>query len=194
MIIEGICTTLNPDGTVNIAPMGPVVNEELTSFLFRPFQSSTTFKNLKATGLGVFHVTDDVGMIARTAIGKLESQPEILVPEVVEGAVIANACRWYEFEVVSIDDSNQRSEITTQLKHVGHLRDYWGQNRARNAILEAAILATRLHILDAKDVGKQVASLKIIVEKTANETDAETFMLLEQHIEATLESIKSNSI
>ncbi|WP_417848290.1 DUF447 domain-containing protein [Thalassoglobus sp.] len=193
MIIEGLCTTLNPDGSVNIAPMGPVVNEELTSFLFRPFQSSTTFQNLKKTGQGVFHVTDEVDVIAKTAIGQLETQPELLAAKEIQGKVIATACRWYEFEVVSIDDSQQRTEITTELKHVGHLRDYWGQNRARNAILEAAILATRLHILDTKGVNKQIASLKIIVEKTANEKDAETFTLIERYISETIASIKSNS-
>lgn len=182
MIIEGLCTTTNPDGTINIAPMGPIVNEELTTFLFRPFQTSTTFQNLKATGCGVFHVTDDVEMIARAAIGKLEETPELLCAEVVSGKVIASACRWYEFTVVSIDETNQRSEITTELKHVGHLREYWGQNRARNAILEAAILCTRLHILDANDVRDQFERFEIIVEKTANAADVETFEILKEYV------------
>ncbi|MBT5020976.1 DUF447 family protein [Planctomicrobium sp.] len=182
MIIEGLCTTQNKDGVVNIAPMGPIVNEDLTSFFFRPFQSSTTFQNLKETGCGVFHVTDDVGLIARAAIGKLESLPELLPAKEIDGHVIASACRWYEFQVESIDESSQRSEITTNLQHVGHLRDYWGQNRARNVILEAAILCTRLHILDADEVSRQFEGFEIIVEKTASPTDAETFQLLKSYV------------
>ncbi len=187
MIIEGLCTTTNPDGTINIAPMGPIVNEELTTFLFRPFQSSTTFQNLKAADCGVFHVTDDVDMIARAAIGELEETPELLPAKEVDGKVITSACRWYEFTVVSIDESNQRSEITTKLKHVGHLRDYWGLNRARNAILEAAIVATRLHILDANDVQTQMQQLEVIVQKTANAADAETFEFLKTYVASRFE-------
>src|SRR6478752_2855462 len=60
MIIEGFLTTISADGTVNIAPMGPIVDEDWRRLLFRPFQSSQTFANLRRTGRGVFHVTDDV--------------------------------------------------------------------------------------------------------------------------------------
>lgn len=182
MIIEGVCTTINDDGSPNIAPMGPVVNEELTNFLFRPFQTSATFQNLKRTGQGVFHVTDDVGLIARAAIGKLDKLPELKPAEHVHGNIIQSACRWYEFEVVAIDDSHQRSEISTHIVHQGTLRDYWGFNRARHAILEAAILATRLHILDRSEIMKQMETFQVIVDKTASASDVETFELLSEYI------------
>lgn len=162
--------------------MGPIVNEELTQFLFRPFQSSTTFRNLKQTGCGVFHVTDDVGLIARAAIGQLEQQPEYIETQVVPGKVLAHACRWYEFEVVNIDDSQPRSEIVTRLMHVGHIREFWGLNRAKHAILEAAILATRLHLLQRDEVHSQMLNLETIVDKTASPADRETFELLKRFI------------
>ena len=60
MILEGLMTTVNADGTVNVSPMGPRVDAGLTTFTLRPFQTSTTYCNLKRTGMGVFHVTDDV--------------------------------------------------------------------------------------------------------------------------------------
>ena len=183
MIIEGLCTTTNVDGSTNIAPMGPIVDHDLTTFLFRPFQTSTTFQNLKRTGCGVFHVTDDVGMIARAAIGKLDHRPELFPSKIIDGFVIASACRWYEFEVVDIVDTHQRSEITTELKHVGRLRDFWGLNRAKHAILEAAITATRIHLFDPEKIEAQLAELKIIVEKTASDDDRRTFEFLESFIE-----------
>src|SRR5690606_15080962 len=77
MILEGLMVTTNPDGTPNISPMGPIVNEEaeqggpLTELVLRPYHTSTTYANLKRTGEGVFHVTDDVLMIARAAVGRL---------------------------------------------------------------------------------------------------------------------------
>ena len=71
MILEGIVTTLNDDATLNIAPMGPRVDPgtNLARFELRPYRSSTTYHNLKARGEGVFHVTDDVLLLAQTAIG-----------------------------------------------------------------------------------------------------------------------------
>ena len=56
MILEGIVTTINDDGTLNIAPMGPRVDNSasLARFDLRPFRTSTTYRNLKARGEGVF--------------------------------------------------------------------------------------------------------------------------------------------
>jgi len=64
-ILEGIVTTYNENGTVNISPMGPIVDEPITKFVFRPYRTSTTYQNLKRTGKGVFHVTDDVELFAQ---------------------------------------------------------------------------------------------------------------------------------
>ena len=54
MILEGIVTTINADGTVNISPMGPIVDAALTRLELRPFQTSTTFQNLRRTGRACF--------------------------------------------------------------------------------------------------------------------------------------------
>ena len=39
LIAEGIVTTVNPDGSANISPMGPRVNRDFTRLVLRPFQS-----------------------------------------------------------------------------------------------------------------------------------------------------------
>ena len=71
MILEGIVTTLNLEGALNIAPMGPQVDSDsaMARFVLRPYRTATTYQNLKARGEGVFHVTDDVLLLAQTAIG-----------------------------------------------------------------------------------------------------------------------------
>ena len=71
-LLEGIVTTLDDDGTPHIAPMGPIVDGEFNVLLLRPFRTSTTYQNLKRTGQGVLHVTDDVELLARAAVGRLE--------------------------------------------------------------------------------------------------------------------------
>ena len=80
MILEGIVTTVNADGTLNISPMGPTIADDVQSdgkidqFVLRPFDTSTTFANLKRTRAGVLHVTDDVLLFARAAIGEAEGK------------------------------------------------------------------------------------------------------------------------
>jgi len=183
MILEGLCTTISPHGVVNIAPMGPVVDEQQTTFLFRPFQTSTTFANLKETGCGVFHVTDDVELIARAVIGELHQLPDLQPAVAVRGNVLANACRWYEFEVVAIDETHERTEIQTRIVHVGRIRDFWGFNRAKHAVLETAILASRLHLLSPEEVERQLLHLAVIVRKTAGRHEQTAFELLQDYIQ-----------
>ncbi|SFJ55591.1 DUF447 domain-containing protein [Planctomicrobium piriforme] len=186
VIVEGICTTRNADGTFNVAPMGPIVDPSLTSFLFRPFQSSTTFANLQATGCGVFHITDDVQLIAQAAVGKVDPRPEMFAAHSIDGAVLADCCRWYEFRVTSVDASASRTEIQTEVVHVGRVRDFFGFNRAKHAVLEAAILATRLHLLTPDDVNAQLERLKVMVEKTAGPKEQAAFEFLQQRIAGVL--------
>ena len=52
--------------------MGPQIGPDpsMKTFELRPYRSSTTYQNLKARGEGVFHVTDDVLLLAQTAIGE----------------------------------------------------------------------------------------------------------------------------
>lgn len=182
MILEGIVTTLNACGEVNIAPMGPIVDESMSVLQLRPFKTSTTFQNLRLRPYGVFHVVDDVLLLARAAIGQLQCTPELFPACKVPGLVLASACRWYEFEVVQFDDSQERSELRATVVHMGRLHDFFGFNRAKHAVLEAAILATRIHILPQAEILAQLAALAVPVHKTAGPQEREAFELLQNYI------------
>ena len=88
MILEGIVTTISPSGAVNIAPMGPRVNADVTSFVLRPYKTATTYHNLKFRGEGVFHVTDDVLLLAQAAVSRLDPLPEMLPAKSVAVALM----------------------------------------------------------------------------------------------------------
>lgn len=182
LILEGIVTTRNRDGTINVSPMGPLVDRELTSFLFRPFQTSRTYQNLKRERAGVFHVVDDVLLLARAAIDRIDEPPAFLQPEAVAGAVLEDACRWFEFEVASIDDSEPRTSIETRVVHAGELRPFWGFNRAKHAVLELAVLSTRLFLVSREEAETEVARLSVAIEKTAGDREQEAFDLLRRYI------------
>ena len=183
MILEGVVTTTNDDGTTNVAPMGPIVDESLKSIVLRPFRTSRTYANLKERPEGVLHVTDDVLLLARAAIGRLENSPDTHPAEHVAGAVLTDACRWYEFVVEQLDDSAERTRIEARVVHGGRHRDFFGFNRAKHAVLEAAILATRLHLLPEEEVREEFRRLAVPVEKTAGPREHEAFALLSQHVD-----------
>jgi hypothetical protein len=187
MILEGIVTTHNEDGTVNVSPMGPEVGDDtvLNQFVLKPFNTSQTYQNLKRSGVGVMHVTDDVLLIARAAIGQLTDAPTIDDRWGNHRLVLENACRWFEFEVVELDDEQQRTRIQCKTTQQGELRPFWGFNRAKHAVLEAAILATRVGILERQEIDQQMQQLEIIVGKTAGEQELAAFELIQRFLATT---------
>ncbi len=182
MILEGLVTSIGRTGTLNIAPMGPIVDESMTWLHLRPFQTSQTFRNLSEHPQGVFHVIDDVLLLAKAAIGKLDEIPETFPAETITGQVLKSACRWYEFEIESLDTTHERTDIHVRVLHVGRLRDHFGFNRAKHAVLEAAILATRLHLLSREEVERQLIALRAPVEKTAGPQELAAFELICNHV------------
>jgi len=182
LILEGIVTTQNADGSTNVAPMGPIVTADMRQLTLRPFQTSTTFANLARTRCGVFHIVDDVLLLAKAAVDRLDVMPALLPAQTVDGAILADACRWYEFKVTQIDDAYDRAELTAQVVDSGRIRDYFGLNRAKHAVLEAAILATRLHLIPPAEIQRQLAALRAPVEKTAGPREWEAFQFLERFV------------
>ncbi|WZO99889.1 DUF447 family protein [Isosphaeraceae bacterium EP7] len=183
MILEGIVTTLDLDGTLNIAPMGPQVDAsgDMARFTLRPFRSSTTYRNLKASGQGVLHVVDDVLLLARAAIGRALDAPT-RPAALVNGRILLDACRYYEFRVTSLDDAEERTTIGAETVESGRLRDPFGLNRAKHAVVEAAILATRIRILPLDTILADLDRLAPLVDKTGGPAELAAFRLLRDHI------------
>lgn len=182
MILEGLVTTRSSSGTINLAPMGPICNAELTEFIFRPFKTSTTYQNLTAHPEGVFHTTDDVLLIARGAIGQIGEMPEVVAASSIEGVRLADCCQSFEFRVTDFDASEDRTILTAQIvTRITH-RTFLGFNRAKHAVIEAAILATRLHLLAYEHVLSEFEKYQVIVEKTAGDQEFEAFDLLKDYV------------
>ena len=182
LILEGIVTTLNVDRTVNVSPMGPEVDESMRQLVLKPYRTSTTYHNLKRTGEGVFHVTDDVELLARAAVGTLDPLPELIDSTSVEGRILAGACRWYALRVASLDDSQDRTRIVCDVVDQGHLRDFFGFNRAKHAVLEAAILATRTGFLNPDEVLLEFDRLQSAVDKTGGVAEKRAFEFLFDYV------------
>jgi uncharacterized protein len=179
VILETIVTTVAADGAVNCAPMGVEWGE--TAIVLKPFLETATYRNVMATRSAVVNLTDDVRVFAKAAI----SNPVYpTVPAtVIKGVVLADCCTWRELEVRAIDSSPPRSRIETVVVHTGARREFIGFNRARHAVLEAAIYATRLHILERQFIESEMARLQTIVEKTAGPAEREAMAMLADHMQ-----------
>ncbi len=185
MIVESIVTSSDTEGKVNFAPMGVEWGEEL--IVIKPFLETTTFRNLRETGVAVVNITDDVSIFARAALASptFPAHPA----EKVKGVVLDAACSWREVEVVNVDDTPPRSRIETRVVHRGSQRDFIGFNRARGAVLEATILATRTHMLPAHHVQSELERLQVIVNKTAGEREHEAMNFVTAFVREKLDGI-----
>ena len=182
MIVETIVTTISADGAVNCAPMGvewtPDVEPE--TIVLKPFLETATYRNVLATGTAVVNLIDDVRVFAKAAI----SNPayETVPAHVVRGVALADACSWRELEVTAIDSTPPRSRIDTRTVHRQVRREFIGFNRARHAVLETAIYATRVHLLAREYLLSEVERLQVIVDKTAGPREFEAMALLVEYI------------
>lgn len=156
------------------------------AIVLKPFLETATYRNVRATGAAVVNLTDDVRVFARGAIANPEYPT---VPAVtVRGVVLADCCSWRELRVRSIDSTSPRSRIETSISHHGTRREFVGFNRAAHAVLEAAIYATRLHMLPRPFIEGEMARLQVIVDKTAGPREFEAMALLTDHIRSVAEA------
>jgi hypothetical protein len=164
--------------------MGPRVDPsgDLRRMTLRPFATSQTYRNLKAHGEGVFHITDDVLLIARAAVGEVEPPPSLEPATRIRGFILPSACRYHEFRVTALDDRTERTEIEVETVAEGRRREWMGFNRARHAVLEAAILATRTHLLPPAEIAAEFERLAVPVSKTGGPAEREAFDFLKGYV------------
>jgi len=182
VIIETIVTTQSAEGQINCAPMGvewAPESDDLTIVL-KPFLDTATYRNVLATNVAVVNLIDDVRVFARAAI----SNPEYPTTpaSIVRGVILTDCCSWREVKVDSIDSTPPRSRIVTRVVHHGTRRDFIGFNRARHAVLETAIYATRVHMLPRDFLLAELDRLQVIVDKTAGPREFEAMTLLADYI------------
>ncbi|MEL7335946.1 MAG: DUF447 domain-containing protein, partial [Planctomycetota bacterium] len=165
MIIETIVTTVSQRGTVNIAPMGPVVDPQLETFTLRPYEGSTTFANLRSGSSVTVNIVDDCFLLVAAAIGKvtIDEYPvePIVLPAAQQGIhassvaadgrlsdpsatyyPLRSACHWYALQPGEMTGEAPRFELPCTVLSRKQQRPFLGWNRASHAILEIAIMAT----------------------------------------------------
>ena len=95
---------------------------------------------------------------------------------------LSDTCRWFLGEVAAMDISDARARLQMRVQAKGEVRHFAGFNRAKHAVLEAAILATRVGILPDDELLGQLASVWPWVQKTGGPTEHESFQFLRDYI------------
>jgi hypothetical protein len=182
VILEAVVTTISESGQLNIAPMGPHFNPGNDHFELQPFESSITCHNLIDNPCGVLHVTDDVLLIVRSALNCLEPLPNTTPATKINGFVLNDSCRWHEFEAIAKPTPSARKIFHCRIvKSVGN-RDFYGFNRAKHAVLEATIAATRIDFLPISEIQDQLRRLESIVDKTGGDQEQLAFQLVKEFV------------
>jgi hypothetical protein len=184
MIRETIVTTLNEEGRVHIAPLGLIaepLGADRDGWIIAPFRPSTTLDNLRTTPYAVANFTDDVLIFASCLVGQKDwpTRASTHVP----GAVLEGALAHAELRVDRVEEDEQRPRFHCRVVHEASHAPFRGFNRAQGAVIEAAILASRLHMLPREKVERELGYLQIAVEKTAGPREHQAWRLLIEKIE-----------
>ncbi len=178
MIIESIVSTVDGAGRVNLAPMGVVWGED--TLTIRPFKTTTTYLNLVSTRQAVVNITDNVLIFAQTAVS--DANFPYIPAAHIQGVILQDACLYREVEVETVDDVGDRALVYCRVVGSGRLRDFLAFNRGKNAVVEAAILATRLHLLGAERVKDAFHEYEEIVNKTGGEQEHQAMAYLWSYV------------
>jgi len=197
-VLEGLITTLDDDSKINLAPMGliPSLNAagEIEQLTLRPYPESQTYRNLLDHPEGVFHLTDRVLLLAQAIAKRLDhSNLELMPAKSIRGFQLKNACQAYEFQITEIDDSSLRKVMRAEVVSITNFRPFHGFNRGCHAVIEAAILASRVHMQDPACILAELEGLKVIVEKTGTSETMEAFELLVEYVQSFQNMAKESS-
>ncbi|QSA96109.1 DUF447 domain-containing protein [Methylococcus sp. EFPC2] len=180
MILETIVTTQSAEGLAHIAPMGVHVAGD--EFIVMPFKPSATLDNLLATGCAVFNHTDDVRVFAGCLTGRrdwpLSPAERVACPR------LSVTLTHVELELARVEDDELRPRLYCRAIHQVQHGPFQGYNRAQFAVLEAAILASRLGRLPWSKIDAELDYLKIGLEKCAGERELQAWGWLMEKIEA----------
>ncbi|MEA2727829.1 MAG: uncharacterized protein QOF70_2304 [Acetobacteraceae bacterium] len=181
MIREVIVTTVSDDGTPHVAPFG-LIAAALDEWVIAPFHPSTTLDNLRVVPFLVANYTDDVRIFAGCLTGRRDwpCVPSTVVPPPRLAVALAHA----EMAVVSVQEDAQRPRFRCRIVHRETHRGFEGMNRAKAAVVEAAILVSRLGMLPREKVESEIAYLEIAIGKTADEAEREAWSWLMDAVRA----------
>jgi len=179
MIFETVVTTVSSQGTPHVAPMGIRYRDD--QVVLMPFRPSTTLDNILSTGHAVLNVLTDVRVFAGCVCGN--KQWPVVPLDPFPGVRLQAALSHIELQLATQDHADpQRPRLgLKRLRDVQHA-PFIGLNRAQAAVLEGAVLVSRLHLLPPEKITTEMTYLQIAIDKTAGTAEHEAWGWLQQTV------------
>jgi len=171
VIFETVVTTLATDGRPHVAPMGVRYRGE--QIVLMPFKPSTTHDNIVATGFAVLNILTDTRVFAGSVTGRRDWP--LLPADEIAGVRLACALRHVELRLAVRADDAQRPVLHMARVHAVNHSAFVGFNRAQAAVIEGAVLVSRLRMLPPHKVDVEMAYLQIAIDKTAGPEESEAW-------------------
>ncbi|GAB3757239.1 DUF447 family protein [Ramlibacter monticola] len=180
-IFETVVTTCSPEGTVHVAPMG--VRYVEGEVVLRPFRPSQTLDNILATRRAVLNVLTDVRVFAGCVTGR-KAWPTLPVnaPDGTVAARLACAHGHTLLRLSEVREDAQRPTLRLGRMHEAQHSAFPGFNRAQAAVIEGAVLVSRLHLLPREKIEGELAYLQIAIDKTAGPQELEAWAWLREAV------------
>lgn len=179
-IFEVIVSTRSEDGAVHLAPMG--IWHVAQHCVLAPFRPSSTLENVLRSGCAVVNYTDQVGIFAGCLTGRRDWPVEPAIA--VDGFLLRDRLSHIELQHEHTVEHELRPELHCRIVHSANAAPFQGFNRAQQAVLELAILVSRLHMLPREKIEREIDYLQIAIDKTAGAVEREAWGWLMDRVEA----------
>ncbi|WP_309638835.1 DUF447 domain-containing protein [Methylibium sp.] len=174
-IFETVVTTVDAGGQPHVAPMGVRYRGE--QVILMPFRPSTTLDNIATTGHAVLNLVTDTRVFAGSVTARLLGRRDwpLLPAERIHGVRLAMALGHVELTLAHQSDDPERPVLTLARLHAVQHAPFIGFNRAQSAVIEGAVLVSRLGMLAPAKVDAELAYLQIAIDKTAGAEEREAW-------------------
>jgi hypothetical protein len=207
LIYETVITTVSPAGVVHVAPMGVRYADDVVVLM--PFRPSTTLANIEATGRAVLNLITDVRVFAGCVTGRktwptvaLPALPGDRSPDCMPDSApddappdqrLATALGHEQLRLVAHSHDAQRPVLRLKRAAAAQHGFFPGMNRAQAAVVEGAVLVSRLFMLPREKLEAEWRWLQIAIDKTAGPAELEAWGWLDQAVRQHLAGLDAAS-
>jgi hypothetical protein len=178
MIYETIVTTVNTLGDAHTTPFGIRMQDGLV--VISPYKPSATLENILATENAVLSLTDDVRVFAGALTGR--KTWSLTAAAKVYGFRLVDTLAHKELKLVKVEDDELRPQLFLEVVYEAQHASFQGFNRAQAAVIELAVLVSRLKRLPMEKIQQEMDYLRIAIDKTAGDRELEAWSWLTEAV------------
>lgn len=171
MIYETIVCSVDTQGIAHVTPFG--IRIEAGLVVISPFRPSATLDNIMATGYATVSMTDDVRVFAGALTGR--KVWDITPAQKITGYRLVDTLVHQELKLVKVIEDDVRPQLLLEIVHEVQHQAFKGFNRAQAAVIELAVLVSRLKRLPMEKINQEMDYLTIAINKTAGPRELEAW-------------------